>query len=132
MLLVVADIERIGDHAENIAEYANRMAAQKCSFSEDAARELVELCKASIQSVEKAIEIYDTDAFDQLKVIQDMEDNIDEMRDVAMEGHVRRFTEQVCDPLGGVIFTDMVTDLERSSDHAINIAYAITGRNNQF
>ena len=44
-----------------------------------------------------------------------------------IENHIQRLKNEKCDPRGGVIFTDMITDLERCSDHAINIAYAING-----
>ncbi len=130
MLLVVADIERIGDHAKNIAGYAAQVQNQKVNLSSEAADELQKLSTATIQSIDRSIYIYENNAFDQLKVEQDLEDQIDEMKDEAMDAHVQRFMDQICEPLGGVLFTDMVTDLERCSDHAINIAYAITGQVN--
>ena len=88
--------------------------------------ELQKLAAASIQSIDKSIQVYEDNAFDQLKAVQDLEDEIDEMKDEAMDAHVRRFMDQVCEPVGGVIFTDMVTDLERCSDHAVNIASALS------
>jgi phosphate:Na+ symporter len=130
MLLVVADIERIGDHAKNIAGYAAQVQNQKVNLSPEATDELQKLSTATIQSIDRSIYIYENNAFDQLKVEQDLEDQIDEMKDEAMDAHVQRFMDQICEPLGGVLFTDMVTDLERCSDHAINIAYAITGQVN--
>lgn len=127
MFRVVANIERIGDHAENIAEYSQIEASQRIIFSEDAFDELKNISEKTLAVYKLAIDIYDHNSFELLEKISDMEEEIDDLKDAYIEGHIARLKKDRCNPRGGVIFTDMVTDLERCSDHAINVAFAING-----
>jgi phosphate:Na+ symporter len=126
MALVVADIERISDHAENIVEYEAQMRSQKAVLSQEALTELRELADLSLQSIDLCLEIFANDDYDRIQEAEDLEDMVDDKQETIIANHVKRLMSATCNPLGGVIFTDMATDLERCSDHAINIATALT------
>ncbi|MBQ9395205.1 MAG: Na/Pi cotransporter family protein [Proteobacteria bacterium] len=125
MTLVVQDIERIGDHAENIVEYAMRLKQNKATISEEALRELKVLAEASIHSVDYCLDIFENEAFEKLPEAERQEQEVDELEKTNQTNHIARLFDHQCDPLAGVVFTNMSSDLERCSDHAINIAFAL-------
>ena len=125
MTLVVADIERISDHAENIVEYEAQVKSKKATLSPEALEELRSLAEASIRSVDLCLHIFSTEDFTQIQQAEDLEDYVDDLQKEIVTNHVTRLMDSKCNPLGGVVFTDMSSDLERCSDHAINIATAL-------
>jgi phosphate:Na+ symporter len=122
MILTISDIERIGDHAENITEYAQMAIDENVTFSDDANDELLALTDSVVQAVSLAIDIYENQRFDQLTVAEDLEEFIDEQKQTCIDHHIARLMKEQCNPRSGLIFTDMATDLERCADHANNIA----------
>lgn len=126
MTLVVADIERLSDHAENIVEYEAQVHSQKATLSQEALDELRHLADLCLQSVELCLDIFSKDDFSRLQEAEDLEDLVDDTQETIIQNHVKRLMNATCDPMGGVVFTDMATDLERCSDHAINIACALS------
>ena len=131
MTLVLADVERISDHAENIGEYASQLRTGKAKLSPQAVEELRRLADATLDSVETCVEIFDLNEYDRIPEAEKKEDLVDDIQDEIVEAHAERLLAGNCDPLGGVIFTDLVTDLERCSDHAINIANSFIYNNNK-
>ena len=123
--IAVTDIERISDHAENIIEYATRMKNKKTKLSKKAARELKEMADNSMEEVELAIDIFTSENYENLDKIEKLEKKVDKQEKQLINHHIERLMENKCEPVAGVIFSDMVTDLERCADHAINIAYAL-------
>ena len=126
MTLVVADIERLSDHAENIIEYEAQVHSGKAVLSQNAMDELKHLAELSLQSVDLCLSIFAGDDYDRLQEAEDLEDLVDDTQETIIGNHVKRLMNATCDPMGGVVFTDMATDLERCSDHAINIATALS------
>lgn len=126
MTLVVADIERLSDHAENIVEYEAQVRSGKATLSEDAMTELKQLAQLSLQSVDLCLSIFANEDYDRLQEAEDLEDLVDDTQETIIGNHVKRLMNATCNPMGGVVFTDMATDLERCSDHAINIATALS------
>lgn len=126
MTLVVADIERLSDHAENIVEYEAQVRSGKATLSEDAIAELKQLAQLSLQSVDLCLSIFSNEDYDRLQEAEDLEDLVDDTQETIIGNHVKRLMNATCNPMGGVVFTDMATDLERCSDHAINIATALS------
>ena len=123
--IAVTDMERISDHAENIIEYATRMKNKKTKLSKKAAIELKEMADNSMEEVELAIDIFTSEKYESLDAIEKLEKKVDKQEKQLINHHVERLMENKCEPIAGVIFSDMVTDLERCADHAINIAYAL-------
>lgn len=127
MFRVVSDIERIGDHAENIAEYAQILTSGSTKFSDIAFAELTETAQTAVQCLRLSLEVYENEDFSKLSEVSEIEETVDDFQDRFIANHIKRLKEGECSPNGGVIFSDMVSDLERCSDHAINIAFAING-----
>lgn len=125
MVLVVSNFERISDYAENIIEFGERLKNAKVRLSEEAEQELHQMCKAVIQVLDLAIQIFEEERFDLLPQAEAIEAQVDEMEERFVQNHVERLMKGQCDPLGGVIFADLCTNLERCSDQAINIATAL-------
>ncbi len=123
--IAVTDIERISDHAENIIEYATRMKNKKTKLSKKAGKELKEMADNSMEVVELAIDTFASENYDNLEAIEKIESKVDKQEKQLINHHIERLMENKCEPIAGVIFSDMVTDLERCADHAINIAYAL-------
>ncbi len=127
MFRVVSDIERLGDHAENIAEYTTLAVNERAKFSEDALEELKTIAGKTVSCVNLAFETYFGGKHNLLSEVSLIEEEVDDLQESLVENHIKRLKDNKCDPRGGIIFTDLTTDLERCSDHAINIAYAIKG-----
>ena len=127
MFHVVADLERIGDHAENIAEYAVMEGEHKAKISPKAMDELREISARTMEVLDISLDIYEREARERLLLASEAEELVDDLQEKLINNHVNRLMSEVCDPRGGVVFTDMVTDLERCADHAINVAFAIEG-----
>jgi phosphate:Na+ symporter len=127
MLRTVSDIERVGDHAENIAEYAMLEGKYATKFSAAAMQELRAMSETALQLVALALEIFETYEEALLPQVDPLERVVDRMAKDFVEAHIKRLKAGDCDPRSGVVFTDMVTDLERCADHATNIAYSILG-----
>ena len=124
MFGLVSDIERIGDHAENIAEYTLEMIERKWAFSDVAIQELKTISDLAKEVITNALLAYENQEESLLPEVDRLEDTIDELSVAYAKNHIERLKTKVCDPKSGVIFIDMLSDLERSSDHAKNIAFA--------
>ena len=121
---VVNDIERIGDHAENVADAARIRIETGCSFSREAQRgEMLDMVNRIIQY---AIDIFSRSDETHLKEVHDLEDQIDAKEKRLQQLHVDRLSRGQCTPEAGMIYSDIVSGLERVADHAVNIAFAIT------
>ena len=125
MAQVVSNFERISDHAENIVEFADRAKENRASISREGLLELREMGEAVLQTIEVSMRVFEGERFDLLPEAEALEQRVDDMQERFISHHIDRLMEEQCDPLGGVIFTDMCTDLERCSDQGINIATAL-------
>ena len=84
--------------------------------------------EAVLQTLDLAIRVFNEERFDLLPRVEALEQKVDDMQDAYIQHHIERLMQTQCNPLGGVIFTDMCTDLERCSDQALNIATAMVQR----
>ena len=125
MIQVVDDIERISDHAVNIINYEVLIQTSKARLSEEAYDDLRRLGGATLESLKTSLTVFEEEAFDLMDEANALEDEVDRLKDEIIQNHISRMMNNSCDPQGGIIFSDMAVDLERSSDHAINIAEAL-------
>ena len=125
--IAVTDIERLSDHAENIVEFAEKMNSKKGQLSKDALDELKEMAEDARNIVHLALEIFAEEDYDKLPELDKLEVKIDLQKVELVDHHVDRLMSNTCDPFSGIIFTNLVTDLERIGDHAENIGYALAG-----
>ena len=122
---VVNDIERIGDHAENIADAARRRIDTKISFSKDAQRELGEMLDMVNTLIHYSVELFVTGKEDHINDINALEAKVNQKERELQKLHVDRLTRNECTPEAGIIFSDIVSGLERVADHAVNIAFCV-------
>ncbi len=124
---VVNDLERIGDHAENIIENVEDCIQKSIDLSEDAMKELQDICKNALIVLDGALDMLKNQKFDdeQAAYIFNVEETIDDQTDDSKKMHVARLNERKCTAEAGMIFINLLANLERVSDHATNIAYAV-------
>ena len=123
---VVNDIERIGDHAENVADAARQRKETGVTISKEAQRELGEMLDMVNKIIRYAVDMFVHSDESHMQDIIKLEDAVDEKERALQKAHVDRLTRGECTPEAGMIFSDIVSGLERVSDHATNIAFAIT------
>ena len=122
---VANDIERIGDHAENVADAARQRIEKGLDFSKDAQREMGELLDMVNLIVQYAIEIFSNDSDEHMKDVEELEEKIDIKEREIQDNHIVRLQNNECSPEAGMLFSDIISGLERVADHATNIAFAI-------
>ncbi len=122
---MVSDIERVGDHAENIAELAQSLINEDKHLSEKAQIELKEITEAALKCLTFALQAYEKSDESLAKEALKLEDTVDAMEIKLRSKHMKRLASNTCDAVAGVIFLDVVSNVERISDHACNIAGVI-------
>ena len=125
LLHVIGDFERIGDHAENIMNSAEEMFKKKLAFSEKATAELGVMISALHDILDMTLEAFYTNDTALAKQVEPLEDVIDALQSEIRARHVRRLQEGRCTINLGFVLTDLLTNMERVSDHCSNIAVCI-------
>lgn len=128
LLLVVSDLERISDHAVNITEYLVKLRERKGFISELGMNDLREMAMLTMESIRYSLDVFETEDYSRLQNAELLEQTVDRMQDTCVANHVERLMGGTCDPFGGVVYSDLVVDLERCSDHACNIAFSLSGK----
>ncbi|WP_228727814.1 Na/Pi cotransporter family protein [Fusibacter ferrireducens] len=121
----VNDIERVGDHSDNLAELALFKIENNIEFSDKAVLELVGMVGKVRSGFELSLSsMKDTD-FKEAQEVIELEGEIDLMEKTLRKTHIRRLNEGRCETNAGIIFLDIISNLERISDHSSNIALAV-------
>lgn len=123
---VVNDIERIGDHAENVAELVPQLSENGIELSDNSKGELSEMMELVNKILEESLDMFVTGNTERMQEILELEDNIDQMERNLQNTHILRLNEGKCSAQAGIYFSDIVSGLERVGDHAINIAFSLT------
>lgn len=120
----INDIERIGDHSENIVELAASRINKNVEFSEEALEEIREIYSATLDSLDIAIKSYEDEETEHNDIVDKVEDRIDDLEKKFRSNNIKRLNSKRCMANAGVIFFDLISNLERIGDHANNIATA--------
>lgn len=125
---VVSDIERIGDHAENICEIASRIIENNEEFSEKAIEEIKELNELVENIISDTFDLFFARTNDPLLLekISNAEQEIDDKTEEYKDNHVTRLSKGECSAAIGTLFMELLTNLERIADHSTNIAFSLS------
>ena len=124
----VRDVERIGDHFENIIELIEYQEVNKIILTEDALVDVSEMFEITIDTVKKAINALDTNDDELARTVSEQENIIDRMERKYRKNHILRVNEGRCTGQAGINFVEILSNLERIGDHASNIADAVLGK----
>lgn len=122
---VVNDIERIGDHAENVAEDTVTQSEINVHFSEIAVQEIREVAAMVDEILRLSFDMFRTGKLNNMKRVLELENAIDERERELQDHHIARLNNNECTAQAGAMFIDLIGNLERVSDHATNIAFAM-------
>ncbi|MDY4921773.1 Na/Pi cotransporter family protein [Frisingicoccus sp.] len=122
LLFTVSDFERIGDHCDNIAELAESLVKEERQLSADAVEDLKDILDVVVKAVDTAIESRRKESIIDARRVYMLEDDVDSMEEDLRHSHMERLSKGLCSADTGIVFLDILSNLERISDHAVNIA----------
>jgi len=125
LLNIIPDIERIADHAQNIMEYVEIIKEHSLVFSDISKSEIKTLGEAAVYSFDLCVKAYFTKDEALFKEAEQAEKTVDDLRDCLKDAHIERLHKNICHPESSMIYTDLLGDLERVSDHSLNFVSAI-------
>lgn len=128
----VSDIERVGDHAENIVELAAEAIQDNIEFSQVAISEIKEIGTTAIRAFELSLESAKLNDVATARRVFEIEEMVNKMEVSLRNKHMKRLSEGRCTSTAGIMFLDLVSNLERVSDHGLNIATTTLGQNQIF
>ncbi|MGD6841326.1 Na/Pi cotransporter family protein [Bacillus infantis] len=126
----VRDIERIGDHFENIIELIEYQQANKVKITDSAMNDLEDMFALTISTVKESLESLDHNDKEAARHVVKKEEEIDKMERKLRKQHIIRMNEGTCTGQAGIVYVDIISNLERIGDHAVNIAEAVLGEDN--
>ena len=121
----VSDLERVGDYAENIVEYADSLKEQSAAFSQEAIGEIKQMEKLVDNLYNEVMQAYHHKDIEALKRANVIEESIDDLTEVMERNHIRRLTEGTCSPAVGAEYLSLAQNSERVADHLINVGNTI-------
>ena len=129
LLKAIGDFERISDHSVNILESAEELNEKGIVFTPDAKKELDNLCDAVSEILTLAYTAFINNDLAVAKCIEPLEQVIDGLRKKMRDGHIKRLKDGECTIEAGFVWVDLLTNLERTSDHCSNIAVCVLDAN---
>lgn len=130
LLKVIGDFERISDHSVNIAESAEELKEKNIDLTGDAKKELNHIIKAVNEILELSYDAFINNDYETAVKVEPLEQVIDELKEYLRDCHIRRLQRGECTVEAGFVWSDLLTNLERTSDHCSNIALCIVDAKN--
>ena len=121
----VSDLERVGDYAENIVEYATSLKEQDAAFSQEAVGEILQMEQLVNNLYAEVMQAYHNKDREALERALTIEDQIDDLTEEMESNHIRRLTEGTCSPAVGAEYLSLAQNSERVGDHLINVGNTI-------
>lgn len=125
----VHDIERIGDHCENLAEFTETLITDNIDFSENAKIELTDMFDETKKCVQNAVIALRDNNIDYAEKVIKEEERVDEFERTLRQKHIERLAANECSPMVGVTFLDIITNIERVADLALNVGQVVIKNN---
>ena len=125
LLKVIGDFERISDHAVNLVESAEEIKAKELEFTQAAKRELSVIVSAVSEVLDLTQEAFEKDDAVLALRVEPLEQVIDDLKETLRTGHILRLQQGECSSVAGFVWSDILTNLERTSDHCSNVAGCI-------
>ena len=125
LLKVIGDLERISDHSVNVLESTEEISEKKISFSGGAGKELQILCDAVEEILDLTAGALERNETESIASIEPLEQVVDHLKALMRNRHIARLKQGRCSVEAGFVWSDLLTDLERASDHCSNIALSI-------
>ncbi|EJP6472034.1 Na/Pi cotransporter family protein [Clostridium sporogenes] len=128
MFHVVNDIERIGDHAENIIDLTSEKIEKRIQFSDDATYDIKHLFNYTLDSLKRTIEGFENNDVEISQSVMYVEEKIDSLENQLRETNIKRLNKGTCNANASAIFLDIINNFERVGDHCTNIAQTVINR----
>ena len=122
LFYTISDMERIGDHSENIAELAEAKRKDKIRFSDRGQKDMEKMYDITLHTLEAALEARELGSAEAVRRTENTEKMVDKLERELRDKHIQRLSKGKCSPESGIIFLDVLSNLERIADHADNIA----------
>ncbi|MGL4875829.1 MAG: Na/Pi cotransporter family protein [Clostridium sp.] len=126
---IVNDIERIGDHAQNLVELAAQKIEEDIKYTDEAIGDLIEIYNYTKMALQVSIDSYENRDVEKANSIAVLEDRINKAEKSYRDKHIKRLYEGKCNAYAGAIFLDVISNFERIGDHATNIAESVIENN---
>ena len=121
----INDIERVGDHIDNIGELAIEKIENKSVFSDEGKQELTEMFDITMKAFKHSLNALASIDYEECKIVMNYEEVSDKMYKTLRNNHIKRLNNSMCDTNSGIVFLDVISNLERIGDHSLNIAESI-------
>ncbi|HOO29031.1 MAG TPA: DUF47 family protein, partial [Lachnospiraceae bacterium] len=122
MFNAVTDLERIGDHCDNLADLAEKYEKMDVEFSDKARKGLDKIYNKTFEAVSHALDALEFSDKSEVALTEACEQAVDALEEELRKGHMKRLSNKTCNAAKGIIFLDALTNIERISDHAMNVA----------